>query len=82
MSQVTDELKVTNEIKSRNESVLANLNQMCGVVMGAVKDLKAEVKIREDDRCFYDHYRAKLNDLQKYATSSDSKKHEKYVRNQ
>jgi len=82
MSQVTEELKVTNEIKSRNESVLANLNQMCGVVMATVKDLKAEVKVREDDRCYYDHYRAKINELQKHATSTDPKKKEKYIRNQ
>ena len=63
MQQVATELHASNEIKAKNEAVLASLNQTCASVMLAIKELKGEVKIREEDRCYYDHYRLKLNDL-------------------
>jgi hypothetical protein len=59
-----------------------------GILM--IKDVIAEeencaaVYFREEERVFYDHYRNKLNKMEKpggEANSSDPEKHEKYIRN-
>jgi len=44
----------------KNEEILKNLGQQCGVIMAQIKELKKVVKDREDFRIYYDHYRFKL----------------------
>ena len=47
-----------------------------------IAEMKAHEGIREDARVFYDHYRIKLQKLEKsHGTSSDTKKQEVYQRN-
>lgn len=61
-----------------------NLIKVSSSVIEKIKEVQDTVTKREEERVYYDHYRNKLNKMEKpggEATSNDPDKHEKYIRN-
>ena len=62
-----------------------NLLKVSQNVVGHIKNLQETVQKREEERVFYDHYRAKLTKMEKAggeSTSADPEAQQKYARNQ
>ena len=62
-----------------------NLIKVSSSVLEKIREVQETASKREDERVYYDHYRNKLNKMEKpggEANSSDPEKHEKYIRNQ
>jgi hypothetical protein len=62
-----------------------NLIKVSSSVLEKIKEVQDTANKREEERVYYDHYRNKLNKMEKpggEASSSEPEKHEKYIRNQ
>ena len=58
------------------------LQSMCKSYFKSIAKLKAKQSVREEVRVAYDHYRNKMQKLEKtYSKSNDAKKQEVYKRN-
>ena len=83
--QVIEEyIQVDKEVQ-KMENIKNNLIKVANIVLDKIKDLSEHQKQREDERVYYDHYRTKLEKMQRpggEAHSQDMEEMQTYARNQ
>lgn len=83
--QCIEEFQQADKEIQKMENIKNNLIKVSNIVLDKIKDLQEHQKQREDERVYYDHYRTKLEKMQRpggEAHSQDMEEMQTYARNQ
>ena len=78
---VSRALDTSTDLYDKVTNLIDSVKQMCQILFKLIAQLKVQEKDREMTRVAFDHYRTKLQKLEKSQKGSDSRKQETYQRN-
>ena len=76
------EITKSQEQVDRMTKIKDNLEKVANIVVDKIKDFLLTLEKRNEERVYFDHYRTKLNKMDKERGSADIDEQEKYARNQ
>ena len=76
------EITKAQEQVERMTKIKDNLVKVAQIVVDKIKDFLETLEKRNEERVYFDHYRTKLNKMDKERGSSSLDEQEKYARNQ